>query len=317
MLKQKKYHTIVWILIILLMIISVISFSLFTKKEKKSIYTQEKIVELYFNDTITGKLRSEERVIQGENKKQFLLSVLEGLKAGSKIEGTSVVIPQNVTILHADVEDNGAVIDLSRNYNQLTLGEKIMCRAAIVWSVTSLDFLEHVRIKVNGQELKRTSGEVIGLMNRENTMINPVVSPESKRYEIVTLYFADKTGKQFVKEEREIEISQIQTREKAVVEQLMIGAKEKEHLSTIPSDIKIRNVTTTKEGICYVDFSSDSINKIINSNVDEKIAIYSIVNSIVSLYNIEKVQFLIEGEKIEETIGHLDYSKPFIFEEEI
>ena len=48
-----------------------------------------------------------------------------------------------------------------------------------------------------------------------------------------------------------------------------------------------------------------------------KIAIYSIVNSIVSLYNIEKVQFLIEGEKIEETIGHLDYSKPFIFEEEI
>ncbi len=317
MLKQKKYHTIVWILIILLMIISVISFSLFTKKEKKSIYTQEKIVELYFNDTITGKLRSEERVIQGENKKQFLLSVLEGLKAGSKIEGTSVVIPQNVTILHADVEDNVAVIDLSRNYNQLTLGEKIMCRAAIVWSVTSLDFLEHVRIKVNGQELKRTSGEVIGLMNRENTMINPVVSPESKRYEIVTLYFADKTGKQFVKEEREIEISQIQTREKAVVEQLMIGAKEKEHLSTIPSDIKIRNVTTTKEGICYVDFSSDSINKIINSNVDEKIAIYSIVNSIVSLYNIEKVQFLIEGEKIEETIGHLDYSKPFIFEEEI
>lgn len=317
MLKQKKYHTIVWILIILLMIISVISFSLFTKKEKKSIYTQEKIVELYFNDTITGKLRSEERVIQGENKKQFLLSVLEGLKAGSKIEGTSVVIPQNVTILHADVEDNVAVIDLSRNYNQLTLGEKIMCRAAIVWSVTSLDFLEHVRIKVNGQELKRTSGEVIGLMNRENTMINPVVSPESKRYEIVTLYFADKTGKQFVKEEREIEISQIQTREKAVVEQLMIGAKEKEHLSTIPSDIKIRNVTTTKEGICYVDFSNDSINKIINSNVDEKIAIYSIVNSIVSLYNIEKVQFLIEGEKIEETIGHLDYSKPFIFEEEI
>ncbi len=316
LLKQKKY-SVIWIFMILLIIGSILSLSFAAKKEKSAIHIQEKTVELYFNDTITGKLRSEERVIQGESKEQFLLSVLEGLKAGSKIEGTSVVIPQNVTILHADVEDNIAVIDLSRNYNQLTLGEKIMCRAAIVWSVTSLDFLEHVRIKVNGQELKRTSGEEIGLMNRENTMINPVVSPESKRYEIVTLYFADKTGKKFVKEEREIEISQIQTREKAVVEQLLIGAKEGEHISTIPSDVKIRNVTTTKEGICYVDFSSDSINKIINSNVDEKIAVYSIVNSIVSLYNIEKVQFLIEGEKIEETMGHLDYSKPFIFEEEI
>ena len=27
--------------------------------------------------------------------------------------------------------------------------------------------------------------------------------------------------------------------------------------------------------------------------------------------NVEKVQFLIEGEKIEETMGHLDYTKPF------
>ena len=114
-----------------------------------------------------------------------------------------------------------------------------------------------------------------------------------------------------MKEEREIEISQIQTREKSVVEQLIIGAKEQGHISVIPSDIKIRDVTTTKEGICYVDLSSDSINKIINGNINERIAIYSIVNSMVSLYNVEKVQFLIEGEKIEETMGHLDYTKPF------
>ena len=166
-------------------------------------------------------------------------------------------------------------------------------------------------MKIEGKEVKKTSGEAIGLMSRENTLINPTISPESKRYEIVSLYFADKTGKKLVKEEREIEISQIQTREKSVVEQLIIGAKEQGHISVIPSDIKIRDVTTTKEGICYVDLSSDSINKIINGNINERIAIYSIVNSMVSLYNVEKVQFLIEGEKIEETMGHLDYTKPF------
>ena len=186
-----------------------------------------------------------------------------------------------------------------------------MCRCAIVWSVTSLDFINYVHIKIEGKEVKKTSGEAIGLMSRENTLINPTISPESKRYEIVSLYFADKTGKKLVKEEREIEISQIQTREKSVVEQLIIGAKEQGHISVIPSDIKIRDVTTTKEGICYVDLSSDSINKIINGNINERIAIYSIVNSMVSLYNVEKVQFLIEGEKIEETMGHLDYTKPF------
>ena len=261
--------------------------------------------------TLTGKLRLEERVIQANTKEELILFILQELKSGSKIEGNISVLPQDITILNITMEDDVAVIDLSKVYDSLSAGEKIICRAAIVWSITSLDFVDYVCIKVEGEELKKISGESIGLMSRENTMINPIVSPESKRYEIVSLYFTDKMKEHLIKEEREIEISQIQTREKSVVEQLIVGAKEEGHISTLPSDIKIRNVTTTKEGICYVDLSNDSINKIINGNINEQIAVYSIVNSIVSLYNVEKVQFLIEGEKIEETMGDLDYTKPF------
>jgi len=311
LLNKEKYKFIIWIFILLIFIISIIILSFFTKAEKRLVNANEKTVELYFNDTATNKLRLEERVIQGNTQEKLILCVLEQLQAGSKIEGNIVVVPQDITILYVTIKDHIAVIDLSKEYNTLSLGEKIMCRSAIVWSVTSLDFVDYVCIKVEGKELEKVSGEAIGLMNRENTLINPIVSPESKRYEIVSLYFTDKTKEHLVKEEREIEISQIQTREKSVVEQLILGAKEDGHISTLPSDIKIRNVTTTKEGICYVDLSSDSIDKIINGNVKEQIAIYSIVNSIVSLYNVEKVQFLIEGEKIEETMGHLDYTKPF------
>ena len=311
MLNKEKYKFIIWIFILLIFIISIIILSFFTKAEKRLVNANEKTVELYFNDTATNKFRLEERVIQGNTQEKLILCVLEQLQAGSKIEGNIVVVPQDITILYVTIKDHIAVIDLSKEYNTLSLGEKIMCRSAIVWSVTSLDFVDYVCIKVEGKELEKVSGEAIGLMNRENTLINPIVSPESKRYEIVSLYFTDKTKEHLVKEEREIEISQIQTREKSVVEQLILGAKEDGHISTLPSDIKIRNETTTKEGTCYVDLSSDSIDKIINGNVKEQIAIYSIVNSIVSLYNVEKVQFLIEGEKIEETMGHLDYTKPF------
>lgn len=311
MLKKEKYECIIWIFILFFFIISIIILSFFTKTEKELVNIHEKIVELYFNDATTNKLRLEERKIKGNTQEELILSVLEQLQAGSKIEGNTIVFPKDIAILHINIKEDVAIIDLSDGYDNLSLGEKIMCRSAIVWSVTSLDFIDYVCIKVEGKELEKVSGEPIGLMNRENTMINPNVSPESKRYEIVSLYFTDKTKKHLVKEEREIEISQIQTREKSVVEQLILGAKEDGHISTLPSDIKIRNVTTTKEGICYVDLSSDSIDKIINGNINEQVAIYSIVNSIVSLYNVEKVQFLIEGEKIEETMGNLDYTKPF------
>lgn len=311
MLKKDKYVYIIWIFLLLFFIISIIILYFFKTEEKEPINIHKKTIELYFNDTATGKLRLEERVIKGNTQQELVVSVLEQLQVGSKIEGNTIVVPQDIRILHIDIKEDIAIINLSKEYDNLSLGEKIMCRAAIVWSVTSLDFIDYVCIKVEGKELEKVSGEPIGLMNRENTMINPIVSPEAKRYEIVSLYFTDKTKQHLVKEEREIEISQIQTREKSVVEQLILGAKEQEHISILPSDIKIRNVTTTKEGVCYVDLSNDSIDKIINGNINEQIAIYSIVNSLVSLYNVEKVQFLIEGEKIEETMGNLDYTKPF------
>lgn len=226
MLNKEKYKFIIWIFILLIFIISIIILSFFTKAEKRLVNANEKTVELYFNDTATNKLRLEERVIQGNTQEKLILCVLEQLQAGSKIEGNIVVVPQDITILYVTIKDHIAVIDLSKEYNTLSLGEKIMCRSAIVWSVTSLDFVDYVCIKVEGKELEKVSGEAIGLMNRENTLINPIVSPESKRYEIVSLYFTDKTKEHLVKEEREIEISQIQTREKSVVEQLILGAKK-------------------------------------------------------------------------------------------
>lgn len=47
------------------------------------------------------------------------------------------------------------------------------------------------------------------------------------------------------------------------------------------------------------------------SNVPEKLTIYSIVNSLTEVNTVNKVQFLIEGEKINEYNGDMDFSKTF------
>jgi len=41
------------------------------------------------------------------------------------------------------------------------------------------------------------------------------------------------------------------------------------------------------------------------------LTIYSIVNSLTEINSVKKVQFLIDGEKISDCKGHLDFSKPF------
>ena len=53
----------------------------------------------------------------------------------------------------------------------------------------------------------------------------------------------------------------------------------------------------TKDGICYVNLD-ESFLTVVN-NVSTDVAVYSIVNSLVELSNINKVQILINGEVAE------------------
>ena len=61
----------------------------------------------------------------------------------------------------------------------------------------------------------------------------------------------------------------------------------------INPEIKIFNILT-KDGICYVNLDSSFLTVV--NNVSTEVAVYSIVNSLVELDNINKVQILVNGE---------------------
>ena len=62
---------------------------------------------------------------------------------------------------------------------------------------------------------------------------------------------------------------------------------------TVNNNTKILSVTT-KDGICYVNMDSNFL--MVVNNVSTELAIYSIVNSLAELTNVNKVQILINGE---------------------
>jgi germination protein M len=96
------------------------------------------------------------------------------------------------------------------------------------------------------------------------------------------------------------------------LEQLIAGPKEEDHYATIPPETKIMDVTTTSDGVCYVNLSQEFVTKHSGGSTGELLTIYSIVNSLSEMENVEKVQFLIEGEKVEAFKGHVDFSTPFV-----
>ena len=62
---------------------------------------------------------------------------------------------------------------------------------------------------------------------------------------------------------------------------------------TINPSTKIINVMT-KDGVCYVNLSEDFLTVV--GNVPTKVSVYSIVNSLVELNSVNKVQILVNGE---------------------
>ena len=80
--------------------------------------------------------------------------------------------------------------------------------------------------------------------------------------------------------------------EKLVVEYLVKGPDSEDVYPVINPGTKILGVTV-KDGICYVNLDENFLTQIYNVTAD--VAVYSIVNSLVELSNVNKVQIAVNG----------------------
>lgn len=275
-----------------------------------AIASGEEKVDFYYMMS-DGKMKPIEKKIRSESTEDTLVTVLNTLKEGPKIEGASASIPEEVDFLSVKLKEDTAVVDLSSGYRQLNDLEETICRSSVVWTLTSLDFVENVEFTLEGQPLVDHTGKEYGIFSRNNVWIDSEISAETTEYAILTLYFANADGTDLTMEERVVEVNANQTREKTILEQLIAGPVEKDSARTIPAETKIRDVTTTDDGTCYVNLSEDFVLKHTGGEKEELLTIYSIVNSLCELDHIDKVQFLIEGKKLDTYKGSMQFKTPF------
>lgn len=268
-----------------------------------------KKAEIYYT-TPNHILKAEKTKISEEiPKADAAFQLLKSMKEPSKKDGVSCAVPEDVEFLSLRLEEDCAYVDMGQSYYGMKNADEVLCRSAIVWTLTSLDFIDSVSLSVEGQPLKNEEGIEIGEMDRQNVVLRPEISADTTEYAILKLYFANENGTDLVVEDRVVEVNANQPKEKTIMEQLIAGPLEKGSYATIPADTKLRDITTTNDGICYVNLSQEFVTK--PSNVNEVLTIYSIVNSLCELDNIDRIQFLIEGEKVETYKNRNDFGTPF------
>lgn len=144
----------------------------------------------------------------------------------------------------------------------------------------------------------------------------PELEPESSEAEetrkIVLFYPAEEDA--FLHpEERDIKAApSLVDQAKQVIRELLQGS-QMGYVSPFPLETKLRGLFVTKEGVAYVDFSKEILEKHLSGSSAEISTVYSAVNSLVHNFKaIKKVFILIEGQEKETLRGHINLSQPFL-----
>ncbi len=265
--------------------------------------------EIYYIDAVNQTLGYETMSVGGKTQEEQVFDAYKKLQDIQNTEERRCVVPTGLDINSVYIDSGILGIDFNAIYNTMGLGDELIFKTAIVYTFTSFQFIDYVYITVDGHPLEMTSGQSVGKLGRKDVVIDGDISAEPTNYEILTLYFKSADGTKLGTEIREVEVNPNQPIERYVIEQLIEGPKNSGLKSVIPSDTKIRDISTA-DGICYVDLSAEFVTKQSGTEKDSLAAVYSIVNSLGEMENINKVQFLIEGEKFDK-YGHIvDLTKP-------
>ncbi len=265
--------------------------------------------EIYGVSSSGSNLEAYTAYLAGGAQEQIIVSAFDKMKENEPDAEINTTVPKDMYINSLKIDSGTLNIDLSSEYNLMNLSEELAFRAAAVYTFTSLDFIDYVCITVDGNPLKMTNGQPVGKLGRNDIIIDGNISAEPTNYEMLKLYFGSVDGTRLGTEIREVEVNPNQPIEKYVVEQLIKGPAGDDLKSVIPSDTKIRDISTA-DGICYVDLSNDFIVKQLGNAGDCIAAVYSIVNSLGEVEGVDKVQFLIEGERTDIYKNTIDLSKP-------
>lgn len=256
------------------------------KEEKKAPY------QMYYLNTDKTGLKAQDYAIETKDTGDMVKAFLTELSTDPKDVNYRKPIPSDVEITKSKIEGDQLAVWFDSDYYKMSDAEEVLCRAAVVKTLTQIPEIACVSFYVGDTPLVDAKGNVTGLMTGESFVENPGKQINAIQTVELTLYFSNKKGDRLIKETQEVHYSSNISMEKLVIEHLLEGPKKSKGKSAIPSGTGLLNVTTV-DGICYVNFDSGFMDQ--DYEVQEPIVIYSIVNSLSELSTVSKVQISVNG----------------------
>ncbi len=250
-------------------------------------------ISVYFKDTQSNNLKEEKHEIEinknVNNTELAKLAVAELVK-GPQEENNAGVISKDARLLSLVINNGVVTVNMSSHFSEKKGADELLLIFAFVNTLCSIEGIKGVVIQVEGKPIvKGSTGEEWGVLSMSDMALNT----EDKT--TVKIYFPDKNGENLVIENRKIDAQQALSLEKAIVSELLKGPEESSLSSAVADGTKLLGIET-KDGVCYVNFSSEFKSKSSSGSAATMLSLYAVVNSLCELRNVESVQILVNGE---------------------
>lgn len=255
---------------------------------------------MYLNTQITGLVENEYETTREPHETEALVEeLLKQLQAGGEDANAKSPISENVEILDYQLRNTQLSVSFSAAYYEKSGLEEILSRAAIVETLCQIEGVDYVEFYIEDQPFM-LNGNTVGLMDPDRFVLN-LNDKGKEQSRQVTLYFANKRGDHLRAVTTSVTYDSVTPLAEMLVEQLIRGEETIRGMKENPDGVQpsipedtVLNSLTIRGQVCYVDLGSGFNNLL--SGISSEVSVYSIVNTLCELSNVNRVQFTIEGE---------------------
>lgn len=254
--------------------------------------------QIYYVNKEGTAVVSEEYVTETEaEERDALLQEILGLLQDTS-EKPEYVSPLPDAFQSYSINEGKMNLDFNGTYLTQDPFVEVLCRAAVVRTLTQIEGIDTITFSVQNETLLDAVGMPVGAMTADSFIDNAGTEINAYAETEFSLYFANADGDALVEVARSVVYNSNISMERQVVEELIKGpVKNKETgnemgYPTINPAVTILSVTV-KDRVCYVNLSEEFLTPVYD--VTSQVALYSIVNSLVELPGVNRVQISIDG----------------------
>ena len=232
-----------------------------------------------------------------------------------EIGGGVSIIPNGIEFERALLDGDVLSLYIKGDFAGLSSAKKLALCSGLTKSFAKMKDVSGLNILCNGSGITDSNGSKLGILRPSRFVNNAFNSADDYRESDVAIFYATEDGQGLIKCIEHVNYNSSVPLERVVVEKIIAGPTSSNVSATVPQTVTLLGINI-RDKVCYVNFD-DTFARDVLSGFDD-IPVYSIVNSLTQLSDVDTVQITVNGKSdVIMPQGKISLAEPFAYNEGI